>query len=78
MDFQVIIFLFDWVLEAMTFQLPLDFHPTFPNLTLNGLTWDQGYFIIGSLMILCFKSHPNPLKKSKVIGLPVQGTEFGY
>ena len=38
-DFQVIIFPFDWVLEAVNFQLPLDFHPTYSYLKLNGLAW---------------------------------------
>ena len=78
MDFQVIIFLFDLVLEAVTFQLPLDFHPNFSELKLNGLTWDQMDSLLGCLMILCFKYQLNPLRQSKVIGLPVQGTEIRY
>ena len=40
--FQVIILLFDRVLEVVTFQLPLDFHPNVSYLKLNGLKWDKG------------------------------------
>ena len=76
--FQVIIFLFDWILGVMTIQLPLDFHLIFSYLKPHGLTWDQGGSLLVCLMSLCFKYHLNPLRQSKVIGPPVQGTEFGY
>ncbi|CAF4432907.1 unnamed protein product, partial [Adineta steineri] len=37
----------------------------------HGLTWEEGGSLIGCLMSLCFKSQLNPLRQSKVIGLPV-------
>ena len=72
-DFQVIILLFDRVLEVVTFQLPLDIHPNLSYLKLNVLTWDQRVSLIICLMSLCFKYQLNPLRKSKVIDPPVQG-----
>ena len=68
--FQVHIFLFDWVLGVVTFQLPLDFHPIFSYPKPHGLTWDQGGHLSLCIMNLCFKFHLNPLRQSKVIGLP--------
>ena len=65
-DFQDIIFLFKWVLEAMTFQLPLDFHPNFYYLNPHGLTWDKGGSLLRCHMILCFKYQFIPLSQSKV------------
>ena len=66
--FQVHIFPFDWVLGAMTFQLPLDFHPIFSYPKPQGLTWDHGGSILLYLKKLCFKFHINPMWESKVIG----------
>ena len=50
-DFQDIIFPFDRVLEVVTFQLPLNFHPIFSYLKLNGLTWDQGGSLLEEIQI---------------------------
>ena len=77
-DSQVIIFPLDQVLEAVTFQLHLDFHPKFSYLKLNVLTCYQQGFLLGCLMSLCFKYQLNLLRQSKVIDLLVQGMKFGY
>ena len=75
-DFQVIICLFDRLLEVV--QLPLDFHPNFYYLKLNGLTWYQGCYLIGCIIRIFFKYHLNPFKQSKVIDPPLQGTKMGF
>ena len=77
-DPQVIIHRLDRVLGNVTFQLPLDFHPNLSYVKPIGLTWNQGGYLLICIMRLCFKPHLNPIRKSKVIDLPMQGTEMGH
>ena len=70
-DFQVHIFPFDWVLGAVTFQLPLLFHLRFSYSKPHGLTWDQKGSLHWCLKNLCSIFQLNLMTKSKVIGLLV-------
>ena len=66
-DFQVHIFLCDWVLGVVTIQLPLDFHPLFSYPKPHGLKWDKGASILWYLKNPCLNFQLNPMWQSKVI-----------
>lgn len=53
---------------AMTFRLPLGFHPIFSYPKPHGLTWDQGVSLLWCVKNRCFNFQLNLMWQSKVIG----------
>jgi hypothetical protein len=70
-------FPFDWVLRAVTFQLPLNFHLRFSYSKPHGLKCDKGGSFHYCLKNLCSIFHLNPMRQSKVISLPMRVPNMG-